>query len=229
MALARAIVYRPPVLLMDEPLGALDKKLRESLQEEIREIHRELGTTFVYVTHDQEEALSLSDRIAVYDQGRVAQVGTGEELYERPNTVFVAQFLGESTLIRGRIDGGDHDTLASAVGRLPIDNRQGIVGDATLMVRPERLRLRRLDEARSSDPSGEPRATLVSEVYLGHTRKLTVRFADGGLGTVKEGPGESSPARTGDEVLVGWEQGASVLLPDDPDVEHQATVETANA
>lgn len=102
VALARAVVFNPRVLLMDEPLGALDKKLREQLQTEISRMHRELGITFVFVTHDQEEALALSDRIAVFNDGRIEQVGTPEELYERPATLFVAQFLGESNVFPGR-------------------------------------------------------------------------------------------------------------------------------
>ena len=102
VALARAIVFDPPLLLMDEPLGALDKKLREWLQLEIKRIHRELGTTFVYVTHDQEEALVLSDRIAVFNRGRIEQVGTGRQLYDEPATLFVGRFVGDSTVLRGQ-------------------------------------------------------------------------------------------------------------------------------
>ena len=110
VALARAIVFDPPLLLMDEPLGALDKKLREWLQLEIKRIHRELGTTFVYVTHDQEEALVLSDRIAVFNRGRIEQVGTGRQLYDEPATLFVGRFIGNSTVLRGeaRSDGNEH-------------------------------------------------------------------------------------------------------------------------
>src|SRR5690606_27412996 len=105
VALARAVVFDPPLLLMDEPLGALDKKLREVLQLEIKRIHRELGSTFVYVTHDQEEALVLSDRIAVFNKGRIEQVGTGHELYTAPQTLFVGPFIGESPVLRGGRDG----------------------------------------------------------------------------------------------------------------------------
>src|SRR5882757_6537265 len=101
VALARAIVFDPPLLLMDEPLGALDKKLREWLQLEIKRIHRELGTTFVYVTHDQEEALVLSDRSAVFNRGGIEQIGTGRELYDEPATLFVGKFVGDSTVLRG--------------------------------------------------------------------------------------------------------------------------------
>ena len=101
VALARAIVYEPRVLLMDEPLGALDKKLRESLQLEIKRLHKEVGSTFVFVTHDQEEALALSDRIAVFNNGTIEQIGTAEDLYERPASLFVARFLGDSSTFAG--------------------------------------------------------------------------------------------------------------------------------
>src|SRR5215469_1240682 len=100
VALARAIVFSPPVLLMDEPLGALDRKLRDQLQTEIKRIQRDLGVTVVYVTHDQEEALALSDRIAIMEKGRILQLGTPDDVYERPTSAFVASFLGESNLIR---------------------------------------------------------------------------------------------------------------------------------
>src|SRR6185436_11723546 len=100
VALARALVNEPEVLLLDEPLGALDLKLRQELQQELRALQRRTGITFVYVTHDQDEALSMSDRIAVMDAGRIVQLGTGEELYERPRTRFVAQFLGGCNLPR---------------------------------------------------------------------------------------------------------------------------------
>src|SRR5205085_1555074 len=101
VAVARAIVFGPPLLLMDEPLGALDRNLREDLQNEIKRIHRELGTTFIYVTHDQHEALALSDRIAVFRDGAIEQLGTPAEIYARPQTVFVAQFVGDSNIFRG--------------------------------------------------------------------------------------------------------------------------------
>ncbi|MEB4615328.1 ABC transporter ATP-binding protein [Leucobacter sp. M11] len=99
VALARALVFQPKVLLLDEPLGALDKNLRERLQLELRRIHQEVGRTFVFVTHDQEEALTLSDRIAVFNEGRIEQVGTAQDLYERPASLFVAGFIGESTMV----------------------------------------------------------------------------------------------------------------------------------
>ena len=118
VALARAIVFDPPLLLMDEPLGALDKKLREWLQLEIKRIHRELGTTFVYVTHDQEEALVLSDRIAVFNPGRIEQIGTGRQLYDEPgHALFVGKFIGDSTVLRGAPSTAGDETAIDIGGR----------------------------------------------------------------------------------------------------------------
>ena len=104
IALARAVVFKPRLLLMDEPLGALDKKLREALQLEIMRISRQLGATVLYVTHDQEEALVMSDRIAIFNNGRIEQLGSGEDLYDRPTSLFVADFIGESNILRGRYE-----------------------------------------------------------------------------------------------------------------------------
>ena len=144
VALARAIVFDPPLLLMDEPLGALDKKLREWLQLEIKRIHRELGTTFVYVTHDQEEALVLSDRIAVFNRGRIEQVGTGRQLYDEPATLFVGRFIGDSTVLRGeaRSDASQTslrigDETVSAPGRLADGS------SPVMLLRPEKLSIGR--------------------------------------------------------------------------------------
>ena len=106
IALARCLVYRPSIILMDEPLGALDKKLRDQMQLEIKRIHRELGTTIVYVTHDQEEAMTMSDRICLMNDGRIEQLGSPAELYFRPRTLFVADFLGESNLLPARVERG---------------------------------------------------------------------------------------------------------------------------
>jgi spermidine/putrescine ABC transporter ATP-binding subunit len=147
VALARALVYRPPVLLMDEPLGALDRKLREELQLELRQLQRELGTTVVYVTHDQGEALTMADRIAVIHEGRLRQVGAPRELYERPATAFVAGFIGETNLLEGQVVGASSDcTIRVASGdelvvRLD-EGRTPEPGAAVrVAIRPERFRL----------------------------------------------------------------------------------------
>ena len=114
IALARAVVFRPCLLLMDEPLGALDRKLREALQLEIMRVGRELRASILYVTHDQEEALLMSDRIAIFNKGRIEQIGSGEDLYDQPATLFVAEFIGESNIIRGRFE---RDGGAAGLGR----------------------------------------------------------------------------------------------------------------
>ncbi|OMI38670.1 ABC transporter ATP-binding protein [Streptomyces sparsogenes] len=211
VAFARAIVYRPPVLLMDEPLGALDKKLREALQEEIREIHRKVGTTFLYVTHDQEEALSLSDRIAVYDDGRIVQVGTAEELYERPRSLFVAQFLGESTLLRGVVHPDDPRRLHAGAHGIPLSGSHGVRGDAVVVIRPEQLRLTAGGPAPGR--AGVP-VTVRDETYLGHSRKLTVELPGGHTGLVREGPGTASGLRVGDSGYATWDPAAAAVVPD---------------
>jgi len=140
VALARALVGRPRVLLLDEPLGALDLKLRKRLQVELSMIHRNVGTTFLFVTHDQEEAMALADRIAVMDGGAVQQVGTPEEIYLRPKSRFVADFIGESNIIDGHIDGGVFRAVDGFVAPCPSDTP----ADAkALVVRPEAIRIDR--------------------------------------------------------------------------------------
>jgi putative spermidine/putrescine transport system ATP-binding protein len=161
VALARALVNRPRVLLLDEPLGALDLKLREEMQIELKAIQLEVGITFIYVTHDQEEALAMSDRLAVFNQGRIEQVGSPAEVYERPATAFVAGFVGTSNLLTG-------DAARSIVGQ-----------DGTFTVRPEKIRL--------GDPSdavgaGESTAlgTIQTVVYLGPDTRYVVDLEAGG-------------------------------------------------
>ena len=142
VALARAIVNEPEVLLLDEPLGALDLKLRKELQAELRSLQRRTGITFIYVTHDQDEALSMSDRIAVMNEGRIVQLGSGEELYERPRTRFVAQFLGGCNLLRASVGrrNGSEFLARTALGdlRLAVNKARS---DFTLAIRPEKIRV----------------------------------------------------------------------------------------
>ena len=148
VALARALVNRPAVLLLDEPLGALDLKLRKEMQMELSSLHRELGMTFVMVTHDQEEALSLSDRIAVMNEGRVEQVGTPSEIYESPRSPFIADFIGETNLLRGRLakverEGWQVETdHGSPVAVRPVEDWQPGGGEAiAVSIRPEKVGL----------------------------------------------------------------------------------------
>ncbi|MCB1445607.1 MAG: ABC transporter ATP-binding protein [Rhizobiaceae bacterium] len=148
VALARALVYNPPVLLMDEPLSALDKKLREEIQFEIRRIHQETGVTILYVTHDQEEALRLSDRIAVFSQGEIDQIGTGPELYADPATRFVAGFIGDSNFIDAEVVAVDGRSARLAlpggaiIDGVPLHGTARVKDRASLLLRPERIDLR---------------------------------------------------------------------------------------
>jgi spermidine/putrescine ABC transporter ATP-binding subunit len=167
VALARAIVVRPAVLLLDEPLGSLDKKLREEMQVELRQLQREIGITTVFVTHDQDEALTLSDRVAIMNAGRIEQMGTPRELYERPATDFVANFLGVSNIFRGRVAGREGEEALVALGavriRVPWEPAFEVGGAVRVAVRPEKIRL-----APRGQAGGIP-ARVRHVVYLGAT------------------------------------------------------------
>ncbi|BBG00933.1 MULTISPECIES: ABC transporter ATP-binding protein [Pseudonocardia] len=215
VALARAVVFSPRVLLLDEPLGALDKKLRESLQLQISRLHSELGITFVFVTHDQEEALALSDRIAVFRDGHIEQVGTPSELYESPATHFVATFLGDSNVFTGTARDGLLDTGSATL------HCTGPDGPSSLVVRPERMRISTGDEHRATG-TNQLSATVTDVVYQGAFRRVLVRFDDGGQGMVRDATSETAVA-AGDRVALCWPAGAGVLLPDG-----QATADTAS-
>jgi putative spermidine/putrescine transport system ATP-binding protein len=184
VALARALVNRPKVLLLDEPLGALDRQLREQMQIELKAIQREVGITFLFVTHDQDEALTMSDRIAVFNAGRVEQVGTPEEIYQRPATAFVAGFVGTSNLLTG--------AAAEAVF--------GTAG--TYSVRPERIRV--LSE--SDSPGDGVAGTVVDVIYAGAQTRLHVD-TDAGVRMIAAVPntGADNPGRTrGERVRLVW-------------------------
>jgi spermidine/putrescine transport system ATP-binding protein len=180
VALARALVNLPKVLLLDEPLGALDLKLRKGLQVELKKIQREVGITFVYVTHDQEEALTMSDRIAVMSRGRVEQIGNPEQVYERPATTFVAGFIGVSNLMPAtvsgarevRLEGGQ--TVAADVNGFAAGER------CQAVVRPEKLRVEKSDGGGGS-ANGLPRVEGVveSSLYLGTATQIAVDLGDG--------------------------------------------------
>ncbi|MBA3446630.1 MAG: ABC transporter ATP-binding protein [Pseudaminobacter sp.] len=214
VALARAIVFDPPLLLMDEPLGALDKKLREWLQLEIKRIHRQLGTTFVYVTHDQEEALVLSDRIAVFNQGRIEQVGTGRQLYDEPATLFVGKFIGESTVLRGGAEtSGDETGLTIAGQKISARARLSNGQKPVILLRPEKLAL-----ATAGAPIADGQNSLtgrVSEaIYLGSGSKYQVALGDGSVAVVRASL-EERPFPIGEEVELRWSISDAKLLADD--------------
>lgn len=214
VAVARAIVYDPPVLLMDEPLGALDKKLREQLQIEIARIHRDLGVTIIFVTHDQEEALALSDRIAVFNEGRIEQVGTAKELYESPTTLFVARFLGDSNVFSGRLE-SDGQTLVADGWKLraPTSHHVAAGSTAAIVVRPEWMRVLSPRDAVTSGGNVLD-AEVADVVYLGTHRRLDLQFRDGAQGAVRESAGQESGAIRGETVRITWSPEHSVLVPD---------------
>jgi len=191
VALARALVNRPRVLLLDEPLGALDLKLREEMQIELKGIQQQVGITFIYVTHDQEEALTMSDRLAVFNAGRIEQIGSPAEVYERPSTPFVAGFVGTSNLLTG----------AAA---------RAVVGEeGTFTVRPEKIRMQEPDE-----PVGDDELSALGQirdvVYLGSDTRFVVELDDGGALVVTRQNLETSSmevlAARGQRVRLAWKR-----------------------
>lgn len=217
VAVARAIVFRPRLLLMGEPLGALDRKLRESVQLELKRIHRDLGVTIVFVTHDQEEALVMSDRIAIFDQGRIRQIGTASALYDAPVSQFVAQFLGESNCLVGKVDHLprlSRVTTAAGVFHGVTSDATPQHGTAAVVTRPERCRL---FTAQSEVPEGwnQVPARIRDVVYLGALRKVVADLRDGGTFTVIFQPDQILPAAP--DVLVAFPPDAArVVLADGP-------------
>jgi putative spermidine/putrescine transport system ATP-binding protein len=214
VALARALVYNPRVLLMDEPLGALDKKLREWLQAEIKRIHREVGSTFVYVTHDQEEALSMSDRIAVFNNGKIEQVGSSVELYERPDTLFVGRFLGESTVLTGKrsgsIDGGTIVDFAGHAIRVP-GERPG--DELAVLIRPENIVLHQEGYVPDSASFNALVVRVLGVTYLGSAWRYEVLLPDGSTGTVRVAH-SSEIFEEGSNAMMVWRVESGVLLQD---------------
>ncbi len=200
VALARALVFNPGVLLLDEPLGALDKNLREQMQVEIKRIHREIGITMIYVTHDQTEAMTMSDRIAVFSNGRLEQVGSPLEVYNRPANRFVGEFVGDSNFFAGRADPVRPGTVELAgLGPVRVAQANLPAGAVTLMIRPERLRLARAGERH--DNTFEMTVEDVinygdSILAIGNTRGLPLRLRVAGAGP-------DAVAR-GTSVTVGW-------------------------
>ncbi|WP_150669294.1 ABC transporter ATP-binding protein [Pandoraea anhela] len=233
IALARCFAFRPSIILLDEPLGALDKKLREHMQLEIRRLHQELGATFIYVTHDQDEALTLSDRICLMNQARIEQIGTPAQLYDRPATRFAADFLGHSNLLDGVVerlpdgrvalrvggkDGGKNNVGENDGTRLvPIGPSPDLpaAGAASLLVRPEAARL-------TSPEAGALAGTIREVVFLGADTRAIVSLGQGGPGDASgtaggiadftvRCPRELTP-RVGDRVGLAWDQSRATLL-----------------
>src|SRR4051795_3534364 len=216
VALARALVLRPRVLLLDEPLGALDARLRKDLQVELKTLQESLGITFVFVTHDQEEALTMNDRIAVMNGGRVEQRGPPQFIYEEPATLFVADFLGVSNLVPAEASGRVGAACMLRVGDVPLRAVQGAVdarGSVKAMIRPERVRIE------SQGTTGENRLPGLVEhlVFLGSFREVRVRLLGGALVTAVQPNDGSEPAYSqGSPVSVHPPLESLRVLPDGP-------------
>jgi len=231
VALARALVNEPSVLLLDEPLGALDLKLRKQMQLELMRIQREVGVTFIYVTHDQEEALVMSDRIAVMSQGKVEQIGYPEDIYERPATRFVAGFIGTSNIIEAEVVGrvGDYLQIASAAGdRLlvtaPADRAISAGETLAFTVRPEKLRVAGADEP-VADQLCTVSGTVVDVVYQGVSTQLVVR-TDSGITLVafrQNNERVSDAGVPGTRTRLVWNPEFNVVLDNEPATERELT------
>src|SRR5262252_8904479 len=209
VALARAVVFEPPVLLMDEPLGALDRKLRIEMQLELKRLQARLGVTVIYVTHDQEEALTLSDRVAVMNHGRIEQLGDPTDLYERPRTAFVAQFIGESNRLDGTVaetaDRGAVLVTPSGL-RLPVQPGDVPAGEpAVLFLRPERIAL-----APETGAPGDISGEVVEVVFVGETTRYVVQTTGGEAFTAKRLNSDTTDRlKVGARVTLRWHPDAA--------------------
>jgi spermidine/putrescine transport system ATP-binding protein len=213
VALARALAKRPAVLLLDEPLGALDLKLRRQMQGELSRIHRQVGTTFVFVTHDQEEALSMATRIAVMSAGHVRQAGSPRDIYYHPVDRFVADFIGESNFLDGSVE---HEGTSSVfrlgdANVVPLSNGAR-PGAATLMVRPEALEVCRPDTA----PAHALRGRITQSAFMGNHTRITIDTAAGALVVHRSHAGavsdDAQPGRPGEEACVWWPTDLATVL-----------------
>jgi spermidine/putrescine transport system ATP-binding protein len=234
VALARALVNMPRLLLLDEPLGALDLKLRRQMQTELKHIQREVGVAFIYVTHDQEEALTMSDRIAVMNEGRILQTGTPAQIYEHPANLFVAQFIGSTNSLPGRYADGTAGLDCGVTVPVGAAEAAGLsTGDALVAcVRPERVLLSRPDQAARAAPTvpagprGALAGTIIEATYLGSSISYRVRVGPeetiGAL--VPSGSGEGS-LPVGSEVEIGWRPADCMLFRQDTGAAISSTVE----
>jgi spermidine/putrescine transport system ATP-binding protein/putrescine transport system ATP-binding protein len=217
VALARALVKRPKVLLLDEPLGALDKRLREAMQVELRQLQRAVGITFIFVTHDQEEALSMSDRVAVMEKGRVLQCADPKTLYERPASRAVASFIGTMNFFEGRVAAVSAHAITVetvSLSRLEVTQNGSIakfrLGDPVLVaIRPEKFLL-----TDSNAPSGVT-GRVVAASYLGDRSQLQIAIAKAATAVLITTPNANADAmyRVGHEVTLTWPEDAPILLP----------------
>jgi spermidine/putrescine transport system ATP-binding protein len=224
VALARAIVNRPALLLLDEPLGALDLKLRRQMQLELKSIQEEVGLTFLHVTHDQEEAMTMADTVAVMNKGRIEQLGAPELLYELPRTAFVANFLGQSNLFRGEVVGTTADTIAVQVDAgvvvVPKSRAHRHTGEVTVGVRPEKLSLYEVQPDASSSLNALGPGRVVDVSFSGVSTQYLVEIPGAGRVVVfAQNMAFGPKVNVGAEVWVTWQVDHGFGLEDDDDTE----------
>ena len=216
VSLARSIVFNPSILLMDEPLGALDKKLRRHMQLELKQLHRKLKMTVVYVTHDQEEALTMSDQIAVMNEGRIEQIGTPNEIYQHPNSWFVADFIRESNFIAGNI-------LKIKTGHIEVkSNGDSIYGpkygwlipgkDVFVLLRPERLNIH---IQQPTDSKNLVAGTIQDDLYVGNISRYLVKIPkwDTLLNVESRNAQETVRFKAGQDVFISWQVNDTIIIP----------------
>ena len=214
VALARALIMQPKVLLLDEPLGSLDLKLRKEMQIELINIHKRLGTTFIYVTHDQEEALTMSTRVVLMNKGMIVQTGTPSEVYQRPNSVFVTQFIGEGIFFKGQVasikdhlchvNTGDFVLQGMATPGVELSR------EVTVCVRPERVRINCVPESRGEN---QIQGQIVNTIFKGPTVHYQVQIAGGQVITVQQNLEQDVPLYTSQSILtLSWSAENSTVL-----------------
>jgi spermidine/putrescine transport system ATP-binding protein len=222
VALARAIVNRPALLLLDEPLGALDLKLRRQMQLELKSIQEEVGLTFLHVTHDQEEAMTMADTIAVMNKGRIEQMGAPEELYELPKTAFVANFLGQSNLFTGAVAGRTGEAISVNIAGqkivVPVNRAHRHTGDIIIGVRPEKLTLHRAQPAADAEHNVMGPGRVVDVSFSGVSTQYIVAVPGvNDLVVFAQNMSSGPVAGVGDEVWLSWKIEHGFGLDDDPD------------
>ncbi len=220
VALARALVMSPRVLLLDEPLGALDLKLRKEMQIELKRIQQQVGITFVYVTHDQGEALSMSDRIAVMSNGRIEQLGEPREIYDRPRTAFVADFIGDMNFLEAVVVEASNGSFAADAGGAIVIRGRGTAAsgeNVRLGIRPERLVAHPYGPREGANVAA---ADVITKMYLGDQLQLVAKLGNGVEVVVREQRVNSDPAldnlHPGDRIIVQWDETAPFLLSGPP-------------
>jgi spermidine/putrescine transport system ATP-binding protein len=214
VALARAIIMQPKVLLLDEPLGSLDLKLRKEMQIELINIHKRLGTTFIYVTHDQEEALTMSDRVVLMNKGMIIQDGTPSEVYQKPKSVFAAQFIGEGIFFKGQVSSIKDNICQVNAGNFHLHGiaTPGIElsKEVTVCIRPERVRINCLPDARGGD---QIEGQIVNTIFKGPAVHYQVQIAGGQIITVQQNLEQDIPLYTSQSILnLSWSAESCIVL-----------------